>query len=263
MKKIIVLSFLAVFNTLCFTQTINVPSKLEIDEGSEMLDDTERVGFSVVLAGDEKEIIRAFEDFLSAKGYDIKSLFKKISAENILVPAFSEKHFNLYAQTREFGTSLKLWYWVSLGPDNFVNSDDYPEESKKCLALLKDFSKGYYTDFINEDLTKSNELLVESREELADVADDIADLNKDQLKEKKKREKLKSKELKLQGKLSEIQEEIKENQVEIAKQDEEITNLETSITEKSTLESSVKSKIAEQESTIKLLKEKLILVEGF
>lgn len=218
MKKIIALSFLLVINTLCFSQTINVPSKLEIDEGSEMLDKSERAGFNVVLAGDEKEIINAFEDFLSSNGYDIKSFFKKISAENILVPAFSEKHFNLYAQTREFGEGFKLWYWVSFGPDIYVNSDDYPEESKKCMALLKEFSKSYYTNFINEDLTKSSELLEESRQELADVINDIADLNKDQLKEKKKREKLKSKELKLQGKLSEIQEEIKENQVEIAKQ---------------------------------------------
>ncbi len=264
MKKIFIICSLTLLGHFSVAQSINVPNKLEINEGKEELDKVQRNGFSIELAGNEKEIIKAFEEFLEDDmSYDVKSLFKKISAENLLIPSFSEKHFNLNAQVREKGSTLVLWYWVSFGTDVFVNSEDYPDESVKCQSLLKEFGKAYYTSFIEEDLSQSTKILEKSQDELNDVTEDIIDLNKDQVKEQKKRDKLDKKRLKMQEKLDDIQQSLNENKVELEQQDAEIAEVTKMISEKSNMESELKSKISEQEKTVNELKQKLEMVKGF
>ena len=176
---------------------------------------------------------------------------------------FSEKHFNLHAEVRASGSELELCYWVSFGPDVFVNSTDHPDEALKCKNLLKDYAKKYYTEFLNEDLTKSEELLEETKDELKDVTSTIVGLNKDQLKAKKNKEKLQSKKLKLEEELAEIELEIKENQLDITEKEAEISKIDTTIGVKKTDESNIKERISEQEKTLRELKAKLEKVKNF
>lgn len=263
MKRIIMCCALLALG-VSFGQSINVPDKLIVNEGTKELDKVDRNVFTIAIAGEEKEIIKGFEDFLEDdQKYDVKSIFKKISAENILVPSFSEKHFNLHAEVRESGTELELCYWVSFGPDVFVNSTDFPDEAAKCKTLLKEYAKKYYTEFLNEDLTKSEESLEETKDELKDITSVIVGLNKDQLKAKKNKEKLHSKKLKLEEELAEIQLEIKENALEIETKEAEITKIDTTIGVKKTDESNIKGRISEQEKTLKELKAKLEMVKNF
>lgn len=263
MRKTIILCLFALLSNLSFTQSINVPASLNIFEGKEKLDDVERNGFGVDLVGDEKEIIKAFEDFLENEKYEVKSLFKKISAEDILVPSFSEKHFNLNAEIRETGSSLVLWLWVNFGTDLYANTAENPIEAEKCKKLLKDFAIKYYSDFINADLEAASELVEKSREDLDDFNKDIEGLNKEQLKVKKEKEKLRKEKLKLEEELAELNLEIKENKLEMDQKDAEMTKLTTDVDLKTRSQSDLKSKIQEQEKTITALKAKLEQVKKF
>lgn len=257
--QIFTLLFLAFFTSQTIAQQINIPKTIEISEGTQALNDAERNGFSVVLAGDEKDIIKAFEDFLEErdKNYDIKSLFKKISAENILIPSFSDKHFNLNAQVREKGSSISLWYWVNFGDNKYVNSTDYPEESSNIKSLLKDFAKDYFANFIEKDLATAKETLEKSEENLDDVIDDISDLTKDQQKEKKNREKIEKKKQKLESKLSELQIELAEKDSEIEKIDADLEVLSTKISSKEDTKKDIESKITLQQQTLQELSNRL------
>lgn len=253
------LIFLALFSTHLDAQSINIPSKIEVSEDSALLDDHERNGFSVVLAGTEKDIINAFEDFLEEKdkNYKVKSLFKKISAEDILVPSFSEKHFNLHAQVRTSNENISLWYWVSFGPDTFVSSSAHPDEAAKCKALLKDFAKTYFSSFIESDVVTTQETLEKSEENLEDVLDDIADLTNDQQKEKKDREKIEKKKQQLEQKLAKLQIEIKEKTAEIDKINTDVDLLSTKINAKNTYKSEIEGKISQQKQTLEELNRRL------
>lgn len=265
MDKTLIISLgILLMGTFSFAQTINVPSTIVVAEGISNLDDTPRNGFSVALAGDEKEIIKSFEDFLesSNKKYSVKSFFKKISAEDLLVPEFSEKHFNLNAEVRESGAKLELWYWVSFGTDIYVNTTDYPQESANCKQLLKEFAQKYYSDFIQEDLSVTNETLEKSVDDLKDVRDEIADLKKDQLKEEKKKEKLESKRVKLDEKLADLNSDIRENTVDVEERAAEISVLAAKLVKQSGEQKALESKIAEQEETIQALKSKLTAIKN-
>jgi hypothetical protein len=263
MKKIIVCCALLV-QGFSFGQSINVPDKLVVNEGTKELDKVDRNVFTIAIAGEEKEIIKGFEDFLEDdQKYDVKFVFKKVSAENILVPSFSEKHFNLHAEVRESGSELELCYWVSFGSDVFVNSTDFPDEAENCKTLLKEYAKKYYTEFLNEDLSKSEELLEDSKDDLKDVTGGIVDLSKDQMKAKKDKEKLQGKRLKLEEDLAQIQLELKENELEVVTKEAEISKIGTSIGVKKTDETNIKGRISEQEKTLKELKAKLELIKTF
>ena len=246
-------------------QTINIPSTLVISEGITQLDDVPRNGFSVALAGGEKEIIKSFKDFLenSNKKYDVKSFFKKISAEDILVPEFSEKHFNLNAEVRESGSKLVLWYWVSFGTDIYLSSAEYPSESAKCKTLLKEFAQKYYSDFIQKDLEEVDEVMEKSNDELKDVTGEIADIRKDQLKEKKRKEKILKEKLKLDEELAELNADIRDNKLEIEKKDAEMAVLAAEMTKQTAKQGDIETKIAGQEKTIQELKTKLVSVKNF
>lgn len=246
-----------------YAQSINIPQKIEVTEGMQQLDDVERNGFNVVLAGSEKDIIKAFEDYLEKKdkNYDVKSFFKKISAENILVPSFSDKHFNLNAEVRESGSTISLWYWVSLGENTFISSTTHPDEAAKCKALLKDFGKTYFSSFIATDVALTTEKLEESEDNLEDVIDDIADLTKDQQKEKKRQEKLEKKKQQLESKLAELQIDIKEKDAEIEKVNADIDLLSTKINAKNTSKADIERKITEQRQTLDDLNKRLSIIK--
>lgn len=265
MTKTIILSLgLFLFANFSTAQTVNVPSTLVVSEGISQLDDVPRNGFNIVLTGDEKDIIKAFEDFLenSNKKYKVKSFFKKISAEDLLVPEFSEKHFNLNAEIRESGSKMELWYWVSFGTDIYVNSAAYPAESMKCKAILKEFGRKYYSDFIETDLAEIDEIMEKSNDNLKDVKDEIADLTKDQLKVKKKKEKLEKQRVKLDEKLADLNVDIKENAVEVEKKESEISQISAKIQKQNTMQSDIESKIAGQEKTAQELKNKLSTIKS-
>lgn len=247
-----------------FAQTINVPNAVQVKEGKSVLDKQERSGFYVDLAGDEKSIIKSFEDFLEdEKKYEVKSLFKKISAENIIVPAFSDKHFNLNAEVRTSGSQNQLWYWISYGTDIYITSADYPEEAQKCKELLKEFSKAYYTDFLEKDMVAVEEELEDSREELKSTEKTIASLTKDQLKEKKRREKLEKSKVKLQEELADLKVEIEDNETEIQKKEKEIIELKSKLDENSKKKLSLEEKISNQEKSKSKIKTKIEAVQKF
>ncbi|NVK65807.1 MAG: hypothetical protein HWE22_14530 [Flavobacteriales bacterium] len=255
--------FLAFFTEQSFAQSINIPQTIDVTEGKEQLDDVERNGFSVVLAGSEKDIIKAFEDYLEErdKNYDLKSFFKKISAENILVPSFSEKHFNLDAQVREKGSTITLWYWVNFGGDTYLNSTEYPDEASKCKSLLKDFAKDYFSDFIENDLSAAKETLEKSEDNLDDVIDDISDLTKDQQKEKKSREKIEKKKQKLESKLAELKIDITEKDSELEKIDADLDVLSTKLSAKEEAKKDIELKISQQQRTLQDLSNKLSAIK--
>lgn len=266
MKKHYRLLIATLFLTLnfSFAQTINVPNSVQIMEGQTILDKQERRGFYVDLAGEEKSIIKSFQDFLEdEKKYDVKSFFKKISAENILVPAFSDKHFNLNAEVRTSGSQNQLWYWISYGTDIYINSTDYPEEAQKCIDLLKEFSKAYYTDFLEKDMIAVEEELEDTRDELKSTEKTIASLTKDQLKEKKRREKLEKSKVKLQEELADLNVEIEDNETEIQKQEREIIELKNKLDENSKKKSSLEEKISNQEKSKSEIKTKIEAVQKF
>jgi len=265
MKTYILILTLILFSTFTSgAQSINIPKTITVSEGTQSLDDTERNGFSVELVGDEKDIIKSFERFLEDrdKNYDVKSFFKKISAENILVPSFSTKHFNLNAEVRQTGSSIKLWYWVSLGMDIYINSTEYPEESAKCKELLHDFAKEYFADFVQEDLDVAIETLEKSEENLDDLIDDIADLTKDEQKEQRKRLKLEEKKKKLENKLAELQIALTEKDAEIEKIDADLEVIVTKIESKETSKKEIEQKISQQQRTLQELNAMLGSIES-
>lgn len=261
--KVIIAALFLTFN-FSFGQTMNVPNSIQINEGKELLDKKERSGFYVDLAGDEKSIIKSFENFLEdEKKYDVKSFFKKISAENILVPAFSDKHFNLNAEVRNSGSQNRLWYWISYGTDIYINSTDYPEEAQKCKDLLKEFSKAYYTDFLEKDMVAVEEELEDTRDELKSTEKTIASLAKDQLKEKKRREKLEKSKVKLQEQLVDLKVDIEDNETEIQKKEKEINELKNKLDETSKKKSSLEQKVSNQEKSRSEIKTKIEAVQRF
>lgn len=260
---LILLGFLFITN-YSTSQTINIPTKLIVSEGIAVLDDVPRNGFSVALAGEEKDIINAFEEFIekSNKKYNVKSFFKKISAEDLFVPEFSDKHFNLNAQVRESESKIELWYWVSFGTDIYVNSAAYPEEASKCKDLLKEFAQKYYSDFIEADLAEIDEVREKSIDAIDNTKDEIADLKKDQLKEEKKKEKLESKRVKLDEKLADLNIAIQENIAEVQGKDSEISVIDSKLTKQATVLKELETKLSEQEKTIVDLKSKLTSVKS-
>lgn len=263
-KTLIILLALLFISNYSISQTINIPSTLSVAEGEKMLDDVPRNGFSVALVGDEKDIIKSFEDYLenSNKKYDVKSFFKKISAENLFVPEFSDKHFNLNAEVRETDSKIELWYWVSFGADVYVNSTDYPSEAAKSKELLKGFAQKYFSDFIEADLTAISEAKENSTDKRKDIQKEISGLKKDQLKEQKKIKKLEQDRLELQEELADINIELKENAAETQEKEGNISVLNAELSKKTSSLSEVEKKLSEQEKTIEDLKRQLTVVKN-
>lgn len=229
MKKMITLIALAITTFTQAQTAIEVPNSMLVQENDYMLQNKMRNGFEIMVQGEAKAILKAFEDYLKSEhDFKVKSSGGLISGAELTNIKVSEKRFSLYALIKEDGEGNHLRLWMAPGLDIYYSTKTHPLEASSAKNILKSFVKSYYSTFLNANLEKTNKEVENASATLEDFVKEEQTAGKQILKKEKSIGKAEARLLKSQEKIEKLQvaiEDLKNNKVELGT---EIESLKTS-----------------------------------
>lgn len=188
-KLIIITTFIFSFSTLQ-AQLINV------QDATLKTDDTEQTCVQVIMQPETKEVKKELKDFLSDK-YDVKLkgigfLSNKdiLTAEQVTIPAISDKTMDFSAQVVKANDKTRMCVAGSFGYDISINREKHPREYHAMKNIVLDFLDVYLPNYYQNKVEEKQEVVANLQDERNDLTDDIAD-NEEEIKQlKKENEKL-------------------------------------------------------------------------
>lgn len=270
MKKIFTL-LLCLMTLTLDAQELDIPTSITVDEQMQMLDDKQCNSFIVGVQGDGKDIKKKFKDFLEDRyAIEVKGLGSSLKGEGLNNSRISDKVFNLLFKIQENGTSNLVSLFMSFSNGDYVSSEKYASEANVIKDLMKDFTKSYYADVVNERIEVKTEELEKLNKQRAKDIDEKTDLAKEISKNEKKIAKYESKVAKAQLKIEKYQEKIKDEEKDIADNGQEVEELKadnnTAAAKKTEVETKLETNnklIAEKSEELKALQAKLSQLLSF
>ena len=265
MKKITYLFIaLIIMPFVANSQEINIPNSVSINEAAMPLDNIERNGFAMGVDGKSKDILKAFEDYLTETyKLELKTKSNQITGTALQNASISDKGFNLYSYINETAGGNELRLFLSLGIDIYVNSKDYPNESTRAKLILKDFIKSYYSNVVNASIAEKNDDLADDIKDLGKIKANIAGYAKDKAKTEQSISKADKKIKKYEEKIADLQKDIAEEQNEVKELGTEVTKIAKETSELETKQKELDTKVAVQNKEIAELTAKLKAIAGY
>lgn len=206
-----------------------VPDQIIVTEGIYTLQGTPRKGFEIIIQGESKRLLKDLVSELK-ESYNAKAKMKggKLFAEQQLVSALSDKHFNLTAATEEKQDGTHLVIWMSFGTDIYVSSSDYSLEATNIKGFLKGFAKNFYTSFFHDRVSEMTKEVGSLSKSIDKDQKSLSKLDRKKIKLESNKEKEESKREKLQSKLVKIKSDIEssEHETKTLSEKVEIINME-------------------------------------
>ena len=251
MKKLLLLGTVFLSTIIYAQNEIQIPTQVNVKENNVILNSVERTGYSMIVNGDAKDILKDFAIYLeSTKNLNVKIKSGVLAGEDLMNVNISDKHFNVYAICNETKAGNELTYFMSYGTDIYVNSNAYPAEATLAKKTLIDFGNAYYSKIIQKQILVSTKEMNEATKALENVNDDIADIAKNKSKEAVKIEKIEKKKLKAEEKARKIQTTLDEQTKAIAESKKVIEKLDANNEELKTIKETATTTLSKSKENL-------------
>ena len=179
-------------------------------------DGKERPCIMVNVDPEPKTLKKAWKEYLKDK-YDFKlkgigflSNKDVLKAEEITIPAYSDKALNFYTEIIEDKNGSQMKVFISYGYDMYVTSNEFPKEYVLMRNDLSDFVKSYLSSYYQEIID--------------DTSKALKSLEKDQSKLEKNISKDSEKSKEMKEEIEELEKEISENKKELEEVKEKVSS---------------------------------------
>ncbi len=262
-NKLLILAF--IFTGLNVgAQVLNVPDKLQLQEKKMLLQNVERNGLTLILDGEEQSIRKQFNSYLKdTYKWSLKSKSKLLVGEDLYTTVISDKHFSIQVMVQQTGEGNELRYFMSFGKDVYVNSADYPNESKRCEEILRNFAKVYYSSYVKEQIELKEKEIETDNKVLEGIKKDIGSNLKSNSKAEIKIEKLKKRQLKTEEKIRKLTANVEKGQTEVESTEATVKTLNDKKTELDTAKRESETKIATKKSAIAAFENQLNKINNY
>jgi hypothetical protein len=213
----------------CFTLILPLSvlsQKLNVQEGSEVVETISRNGMFIVIRWDDKKIEKAWEKKLKEFGkvQNSKGAYNIISGQ---IPGVTSNPGQIYSKVVKDGEGAKVWFAIDLG-SSFVNSSNKSAYAG-ASQILTDFAAACYRDAINEEIEAAEKELEKAVKNHEKEVTEGENLVKDVEKNRQEKLELERKLLENANELKQIQTDIEKNktdqknaQLEIEKEKKEL-----------------------------------------
>ncbi len=150
--SITILVFLT--SLISFSQETITSADITPTEGEYNLNSKMRHGFQIIVEGESKDILKFIRNnFKDNYNLKMSSSRDKMQITDATNASFSEKQFSLYVRT--FNSSEKrqtLTFWMSLGEDIYVDSQNYQLEYRNLYSHFQKALKLYYSSLVDDEI---------------------------------------------------------------------------------------------------------------
>lgn len=132
-----------------------------------------------------KPLKKAWEDFMddeydvNMKGIGFLSNKDILTAQEVNIPAMSDKSLNFYTRIIEQGNQTEMCVFSSFGYDIYATPEEYPQAFETMEKMTAQFLRSYLPEYYHEKIEVSMEEVEDIRSEISDLEETMADNTKE------------------------------------------------------------------------------------